>query len=482
MRRHLILLTLLALAALVLATSSTPATTAPDRVNCTGYPEPRIFLENQSWWEPQARDPADPDHPGTGKQGHIHVGTCFPLYQQLSGDTLHLDINLKLHNITGFANQLRIDAYGDRTYMAPRTTWLGGEKRWHCETVDCERWVSVDVPLSGLQFGGDHEWNVFLMVWKSDGSQKQYNVSRWHASVNRPLPEPPTGSVVARTRESGRVGTGGDSWFTTTSGGNYARVGMLRSDIPWNEKTGQLNPVSGIWRPRLFFEKHKNFVYIDPQLHAVPPHKGVVLSEATSDDGATTGQLSIDTRRLSNGLHRLVFGTGNVTRNGTHSGVGVIPFLVLNSTGPSGSPPPPPAPPPGHPPHPPPPPPPAPPSGGPPPAPPRSGDATDQRRPTVGAVPSSARTPKRAKLRFSVSDDSREARVWLTIWRKSVQIGVARTGFVRAVGDEAYVLWRVPPKASGSLRFCVQAFDRAGNWSMRDCARLKVRKGSRSRS
>jgi hypothetical protein len=329
---RLIVLALCSLLALILAQASAPAEARPDPVNCTGYPEPRLFLENQSWWEPQPSDPADPDHPGTGKQGHIHVGTCFPLHQRLSGDTLHLDINLKLHNMTGYALQLRIDAYGDYHYEVPRASWTGAANRpWHCETADCEKWVSADFPLSRLSYRGDHEWNVFLIVWKSDLSEKQYNVSRWHAWVDKPLPDPPAESILAATRVNALVGTGGDSWHVTESGGKYARVGIPRRDLPWKVKTGELKAVSGIWRPTINFEKQRNFVYIDPHLHAVPPHKGMVVVEGLDvTTSQHTRRLAIDTRKLENGLHRLVFGTGNVTAGGTHTGVGVIPFRVLN--------------------------------------------------------------------------------------------------------------------------------------------------------
>jgi hypothetical protein len=320
------------LAPLVLPSSATPAENRADRVNCTGYPEPRIYLENQSWWEPQARDPADPDHPGTGKQGHIHVGTCFPLYQRLSGDTLRLDIKLQLHNMTGVAMHLRIDAYGDYHHEVPRATWTGDPNQgWHCETTDCEKWVSVDFPLSRVQYRGDHEFMVFLIVWKSDASVKQNNISRWHAYIDLPRPEPASDSIVAKTRQEAWIGTGGDTWHPTVGGGKYGRVGMMREDVPWNELTGRLKTISGIWRPRINFEKQKNFVYVDPHLHAVPPHKGtVVWEQMTTNTGYVTKRFAINTRTLKNGLHRLVFGTGNVTPGGINTGVGVIPFRVRN--------------------------------------------------------------------------------------------------------------------------------------------------------
>src|SRR3712207_3980899 len=97
--RALLISTFALLAASAVAVPGAPAAAraaqAPDPVTCQGYAENRVYLENQSWWEAQ---PGPADHPGTGKQGHIHVGTCFPLWQRLTGPTLPLDLTLQLHN------------------------------------------------------------------------------------------------------------------------------------------------------------------------------------------------------------------------------------------------------------------------------------------------------------------------------------------------------------------------------------------------
>src|SRR4051794_21487387 len=78
--------TLLAsVASMVGVRSTAHAIASPNPVTCEGYPEKRVYLEAQSWWEAQ---PGPPGHPGTGQQGHIHVGTCFPLYQKLSGPSI----------------------------------------------------------------------------------------------------------------------------------------------------------------------------------------------------------------------------------------------------------------------------------------------------------------------------------------------------------------------------------------------------------
>lgn len=328
-RRITLVLVAAAGAAAIALVFAMPTSSArePDRENCFGYPEPRIFLENQSWWEPQ---PGAATHPGTGKQGHIHVATCFPLYQRISGNTIRFDLKMQLHNMPGNAVYLRIDAYGDYHHEVSRSVYSDGNG-WHCPTADCMKWVTVYFPLSKLQFRGWHEFNIFLIVFNRDpnGSDKQYNLSRWFAFVDNGKPDPPPGTVTKEIQAGKWVGVGGDSWHITSAGGKYSRVGMKRQDVPWNEKTGRLKALSGVWEPTVHFEKQSHFAYVDPAFHANPPRKGTIVYEGKSSTASyTTKKLRIDTRKLSDGLHRLVIGSANVRPDGANVGVGVIPFLV----------------------------------------------------------------------------------------------------------------------------------------------------------
>ena len=311
-----------ALAAGLLLGAGSQAQTAPDPVNCTGYPEPRIFLENQSWWEPQ---PGPASHPGTGKQGHIHVGACFPLYQKLSGSTLHLDVNVKLHNIPGTPSKLRFTAYQTNTWIVTPNNALVPA----CASADCEYWYSFDIPLSDIPYKGWREFSAYLNVAHTDGAG-QRNWWRYFAYVDHPSkPDAPIGSAGSTLED-----LGGDTWYSPIIGGTtgkYARAEMVRQDVPWDEATGQLKAVSGIWTPTVRFEARKNFVYVDPVLHANPPSHGtVVYEQTTANTGYHIQQLAIDTTQLADGMHRLLIGTSNVASNGTHSGILVVPFLVKN--------------------------------------------------------------------------------------------------------------------------------------------------------
>lgn len=77
-----------------------PADPAP---NCIGepashpvvtYPEERVFLEAQGWWD-------DRDDDGQvarfGDSEHLHIGACFPL-QKTVGGTVRLDLRVVAHN------------------------------------------------------------------------------------------------------------------------------------------------------------------------------------------------------------------------------------------------------------------------------------------------------------------------------------------------------------------------------------------------
>ncbi|MGH3665156.1 MAG: hypothetical protein ACRDU8_03515 [Egibacteraceae bacterium] len=48
-----------------------------DPLTCDGYRERRFFFESQAWWQPTVS--------GNQDLGHIHVGTCFPHAQTVSG-------------------------------------------------------------------------------------------------------------------------------------------------------------------------------------------------------------------------------------------------------------------------------------------------------------------------------------------------------------------------------------------------------------
>jgi hypothetical protein len=311
-------------AAVLLALAlGTPVGAGPNPETCEGYPEPRVFLENQSWWEAQ---PGPASHPGTGKQGHIHIGTCFPLYQTVTGTgDLRFDVKIQLHNMPGTAVNLRLAAYGD----AQHETTVPNKGKWTCPQADCTVWTTATFPLSKPDFSGWREFHVFLIVNNADG-KKQYNITRYYLTLANGKPAgtlDKTGTFTNYWASS----PGGDSWFNsdfpTTK---YAKAVIGRNDFPYTADL-KPKPVSGIWTPEVRFTVPEGFAYIDAALHASPPNKGTVVYEQLHVTSPTTTRLRIDTTRLTNGTHRLLLGSCNpIPVEGKHCGTLVVPFLVAN--------------------------------------------------------------------------------------------------------------------------------------------------------
>jgi hypothetical protein len=301
------------------------AVLAPDPKTCEGYPEKRVYLEAQSWWETQ---PGPPDHPGTGKQGHIHVGTCFPLFQRLTGPSLHLDVFVQLHNLPSRVDYLSVDIEAGRAGTLYHGLVPGFRRT--CPTADCSEWVGIDVPLTSLRSSGWASFNILAHATTTDG-RAQRVLSRWWAYVangKRTHKKPSDGPAVE--------GTG---WFAPGGpAGKYAGAHIANGDIPWDAATGQAIAVTGTWRPAVSIRREA-FVLVDPALHANPPSLGkVVLSNV--GEWNRTEKLAIDTTALTDGRHRLLIASCDPRPDGRNCGVLVVPFVVQNNPPATGSSPP----------------------------------------------------------------------------------------------------------------------------------------------
>ena len=116
--------------------------------------------------------------------------------------------------------------------------------------------------------------------------------------------------------------TVGWGWYTDTG---YASA-MLKSNLPQG-------PVSGVWSFKVDLAPGAggipvthHVVLLDANFHAGIP--GTVLNEGS---GEWSGTITLDTRTLANGLHRLILRTdADAPVGSTSSGVLVIPFTVQN--------------------------------------------------------------------------------------------------------------------------------------------------------
>ncbi len=111
-----------------------PCIGAPADNPSTTYPEPRVFIEAQGWWATGA-DPGE-----YGEAEHLHVATCFPFMQTVSG-SFRLDVRVIGHNLpTGtLLHRTRVhDGSTGATIISKdwnRTVLLG--------EMDVKRWSSL---------------------------------------------------------------------------------------------------------------------------------------------------------------------------------------------------------------------------------------------------------------------------------------------------------------------------------------------------
>jgi hypothetical protein len=101
--------------------------------------------------------------------------------------------------------------------------------------------------------------------------------------------------------------------------------------------------------------------------------------------------------------------------------------------------------------------------------------APDTRAPFVAAQKSTAVHGKSAELDYEVYDGRGETRETITVFRKTKKLAT----IAYTLGDASpfygyYAKWKVPTNVRGALRFCVRAYDRAGNASALSCAPLTV--------
>ncbi len=257
-----------------------------DPLACTGYPEPRIFMESQAWWDSGGL--AIPTNVGH----HIHVGMCWPVNPDgsdaLVDGILHLDVRILLHSQIGRTNYLRFqDASGSLSLKIPLV--IG--------PADTTVWVPVDLDLS-LWGTGRREAHITANIQSNVDGKRQFNSTGWQLCVRACTP----------TYRKGPW-TEARGWY---EGHDYQNARFF-SLLP-------VAPVSGLWTFNVrLVQAGPGGVFIDPNFHA--GIEGTRLA-----DGGFSGFLTVDTRSLTNGTHRLVL----VASDGKSAGVQLITFVVAN--------------------------------------------------------------------------------------------------------------------------------------------------------
>jgi hypothetical protein len=339
MRRFLALVMALALTWTLVAALS-PGTARAAAGPCMGapaadgttYPETRQFVDSQAWWMPDI----DQANNSTTNTGHVHMGACIPERETISSGTLTVNVRVVLHDNPGTANYvamvfktsdwektvqkcyLRASA-ADFTCPGPART---GEGDFVCAGT-CERWLTFSWPISAFNHSGLQEVRFRGFVPEPDGNSMQTNFN-FQVNIQN-------GKSVSDISRNAFLRSKG--WYTHAL---YCESSLRSVPLPDG-------PVSGIWTPEVGLTTHSggsrpathSFISIDPDFHAVPSNPGTVLWDAAGPYGAEpfgAAPISIDTRTLANGVHKLHLRTScrDNKLGSTNSGVTVIPFTVAN--------------------------------------------------------------------------------------------------------------------------------------------------------
>ncbi len=329
--RHALLVIAVAVAAFTLPVSAATAQSTPDPSTCTGYPEPRVPLESQSWWSRDADvDNPQPDDHLTGRDEHAHIRVCLPRNVVVSG-TVQLDLDMMVHETPGgFIRKARIQDRDDTLINDDLTT----ETKPLCAPTGECRYVATYRINTDTLATGRHEFRFHNLMERPDGAQS-LATNGWHVCIRSCTPE--VSQAVFHPEEEGR-----GRWFepapsSTDYGYNNAR---LRSDLPWS--SNGYRPLAGTWCPTIRTMSGaggrpvvRSLIAVDPRFHdyTVPGHpNGFPGTVILDEPNAINRAVCIDTTKLPDGMHKLYMRADGQAATGKQGGVYVIPFLVHNGS------------------------------------------------------------------------------------------------------------------------------------------------------
>lgn len=290
-----------AIALLVAVAIPNAQAATPDPVACTGYPEPRIYLETQSWWEPV---------PGLNTQGHVHMGVCWPDRQVVSG-TLRLDIvglfHLERGKITQFKVQddLSTDFISAANIAVDSSTYTGSDP-----TVI--RTMSIDTTKMP---DGLRQLRIYIYFTHPNGNS-QRTKAMYRVRVNN-VPGT-TGEIGPKYSEYGGAG-----WYKEADGTDW---GYQTATLKSGSFPG-VACVPDIWKPVVDTDPSgttEHLVTIDPHFH--DGDQGRVVHRSTT--AGYEGPVVIDTSTLSIGWHKLVIQSARRVGSEENGGVFLLPFRV----------------------------------------------------------------------------------------------------------------------------------------------------------
>lgn len=274
---------------------------APDPNTCVGYPEPRVGVEIQAWWQSAVGEA----YPGR----HTHLFTCWPT--GVVTGTVHLDLKLQTHAQPPGAKVTRV-----------RATDGGGADVFPAITsgfnaIDANgnllQWLTADINTTGLS-AGLHEIRL--------AAYTQANVQQLVSSDLPLFVRSLSGGATSRDYVEAR------GWYPDPWGYLNARYQKRLADF--------LTPKSGIWSVTFQCTSPSGatadhfIVTLDPNFHNL--FAGKIVHESFAE---STKTIDIDTTQLADGPHKVVALCGGThdfggALNGTDTGVLAINFMVQN--------------------------------------------------------------------------------------------------------------------------------------------------------
>lgn len=268
-------------------------------VACDPGPQ-RTYLSSQSWWQHDANGDGRTDFPQSlhnGVGGHLHIETDFPVNQRVDG-TLNFTVHLMSHQgftATGDRLNIGLAPGGDTVAEVDAPNMRCGPKPQKCMAD-----VNISLDTDRLP-GGLQNLRFRYLPANHPNGERQFASTEW--------------PVWVRANPTSWAEVGGKGWFT---GPEYANVRM-GSPIP--------STVSGVW----------TFDFRTFGLDAPRSHSLVHVDAAFGDDregttvfhhdGEYDGPVSIDTRRFSNGRHRISLRADEPTADGGVN-TGILEFFV----------------------------------------------------------------------------------------------------------------------------------------------------------
>ncbi|HMQ33094.1 MAG TPA: hypothetical protein PKD53_20350 [Chloroflexaceae bacterium] len=295
-----------------------------------------VWLDAQDWW---ASTPGRVGRDGDAGDdfGHLHTGLCFPITAELRG-VVPLRVRSVLHHNPGRFREIEVQLYqsdeanivaAERHFERRLSTCTQSGGQLSDGGMTCTWWDTIAVDTRKARYDGEVQFRVRAFVSEPDGKDMRTSTSL-HATLRNGGRRWFDGLYQDLSDLEGR------GWYT---GLNYAAA-RLKNGPRLREA------VSGVWRVPVALVRGAEggtvtgwYAGVDTDFHRGNPGlplcpAGVKQPNGIPQCGSApfSGNLTIDTRQLSNGWHRLLLKTDQYDpqTGSTHSGVLATYFLVNN--------------------------------------------------------------------------------------------------------------------------------------------------------